>query len=118
MFSHSFMCLTIHQSIQPVIHPSVHSFIQFIKYLVSMLDTQWCPTLCDPIDCKSPGSSVHGLRQARILEWVPISFSRRSPPFRDLTWVSLIVGRFFTVCATREAQGQYTLICSCQYCHL
>ena len=40
---------------------------------------QSCPTLCDPVDCSLPGSSVHGIFQARILEWVAISFSRRSP---------------------------------------
>ena len=38
--------------------------------------TQSCPTLCDPMDCSRPGSSVHGISQARILEWVAISFSR------------------------------------------
>ena len=37
---------------------------------------QLCPTLCDPVDCSPPGSSVHGILQARILEWVAISFSR------------------------------------------
>ena len=37
---------------------------------------QSCPTLCDPMDCSPPGSSVHGILQARILEWVAISFSR------------------------------------------
>ena len=40
--------------------------------------TQSCPTLCDPMDCSLPGSSVHGIFQARILEWVAISFSRGS----------------------------------------
>ena len=39
---------------------------------------QSCPTLCDPMDCSLPGSSVHGILQARILEWVAISFSRGS----------------------------------------
>ena len=38
--------------------------------------TQWCLTLCDPMDCSLPGSSIHGVFQARILEWVAISFSR------------------------------------------
>ena len=38
--------------------------------------SQSCPTLCDPMDCSPPGSSVHGISQARILEWVAISFSR------------------------------------------
>ena len=40
--------------------------------------TQLCPILCDPMDCSLPGSSVHGIFQARVLEWVAISFSRRS----------------------------------------
>ena len=44
---------------------------------------QSCPTLCDPMDCSPPGSSVHGIFQARILEWVAISFSRGSSPPRD-----------------------------------
>ena len=39
---------------------------------------QSCPTLCDPMDCSLPGSSIHGIFQARTLEWVAISFSRRS----------------------------------------
>ena len=63
--------------------------------------TQSCPTLCDPLDCSLPGSS-HGIFQARVLEWVAISFSRGSSPPRDRTWVSRIVGRSFTIWATRE----------------
>ena len=63
--------------------------------------TQSCMTLCDPMDCSLPGSSVHGIDQARILEWVAISFSRRSSWSRDWTLVSHIVGRCFTVWATR-----------------
>ena len=39
---------------------------------------QWCPTLCDPMGCSLPGFSFHGIFQARILEWVAISFSRKS----------------------------------------
>ena len=52
-------------------------------------------TLCYPMDCSSPGSSVHGIFQARVLEWVVISFSRGSSQPRDLTWFSRIVGRHF-----------------------
>ena len=59
--------------------------------------TQSCLTLCDPMDCSLPGSSVHGIFQARVMEWVAISFSRGSSQPRDRTWVSLIVGRFFTM---------------------
>ena len=60
------------------------------------------PTLCHPMDSSQPSSSVHGIFQARILEWVAISFSRRSCQPRDRTRVSRIVGRRFTVWATRE----------------
>ena len=59
--------------------------------------------LCDPMDCNLPGSSVCGIFQARILEWVAISFSRGSSRPRDWTRVSCIVGRRFTIWATREA---------------
>ena len=65
---------------------------------------QPCPTLCDPMDCCPPGSSVHEILQARILEWIAIIVSRGSSLPRDWTWVSHIVGRFFTIRATSEAQ--------------
>ena len=64
---------------------------------------QSSPTLCDPVDCSLPGSSVHGILQARILEWVAISFPRGSSQPRDWTQVSHIAGRRFTLWATREA---------------
>ena len=64
---------------------------------------QSCPTLCDPMDCSLPGSSSHGILQARILEWVAIPFSRGSSQPRDQTQVSCIAGRCFTLWATREA---------------
>ena len=65
---------------------------------------QSCPTLCYSMDCTLPGSSVHGIFQARVLEWVAISFSRGSSRPRDQSQVSHIVGRHFTVWATREAK--------------
>ena len=65
--------------------------------------TQSCPTLCDPMDCSPPGSSVHGILQARILEWVAISFSRGSFWSRHQTQVSCIAGRCFNLWAAREA---------------
>ena len=64
---------------------------------------QSCPTLCIPMDCNLPGSSVHGILQARILEWVAMPFSRSSWP-RDRNWVSCIAGGFFTNGATRKAR--------------
>ena len=54
-------------------------------------------TLCDPMDCSPPGSSVHGIPQSRLLEWVAISFSKGSSQPRDQTWVSCIAGIFFTI---------------------
>ena len=58
---------------------------------------QSCPTLRHPIDCSLPGFSVHGIFQARVLEWVVISFSRGSSRPRDRTRVSCIVDRCFTL---------------------
>jgi len=55
------------------------------------------------MDCSPPGLSVHGILQARILEWVAIPFFRVSSRPRDLTHVSGMAGRFFTVRAIREA---------------
>ena len=52
--------------------------------------------------CSLPGSSVYGILQARILEWVAIPFSRGSSQLSDQTWVSCVVGRFFAIWATRE----------------
>ena len=64
---------------------------------------QSCPTLCNHMDCSLPGSSAHGILQARILQWVAIPFSRESSQPRDRTQVSHIAGGFFTLWATREA---------------
>ena len=66
---------------------------------------QSCPTLCDLMDCSLPGSSVHGIIQARMLEWVAMLSSRRSSRPRDWTCVSYLpalAGRFFTTSATWE----------------
>ena len=57
---------------------------------VKVLVAQSCPILCDPMDCSPPGSSVHGILQARTLEWIAIPFSRRSSQPRDQTQVSCI----------------------------
>ena len=69
----------------------------------AMLVAQSCLTLCSPMDCSLLGSSVPGILQARILQWVAIPFSKGSSWPRDQTWVSPIADRFFTVWATREA---------------
>ena len=70
--------------------------------LYSVKVTQSFPTLCDPID------SVHGILQARTLEWVAFPFSRGSSQPRDQNQVSCIAGRFFTSWATREAQEYWS----------
>ena len=64
---------------------------------------QSCPTLCNPIHCSLPDFSIHGIFQARVLEWVAFSFSRGSSRPRDQTQVFCIVGRRFTLWVTREA---------------
>ena len=74
--------------------------------LAVVLVTQLCPILCDPTDCTLPGSSVYGILQARILEWIAIPFSRGSFPPRDWTQVSCITGRLFTIWATGK-KGEY-----------
>ena len=71
---------------------------------------QSCLTLCDHMDCSLPGSSVHGIFHARILEWVAISFSRVSSGHRDRTWVSRTAGRCFNLWATREATREVYII--------
>ena len=77
---------------------------------VCVLVAQLCLTLCDPMDCRLSGSSVHEILQARILEWVAIPFSSRCSWPGDWIWISFIVGRFFTIWATKEGQGYITYI--------
>ena len=62
-----------------------------------MLAAQSCPTLYNPMDCSPPGSSVHEIFQARILEWVAVSLSRRSSQPRNQTWISCTAGIPFTI---------------------
>ena len=62
---------------------------------------QLCPTLCDPMDCSQPSSSVHGLLQARVLEWAVNPFSRVSSWRRNQTQFSRVAGSFFTIWPTR-----------------
>ena len=71
--------------------------------IVKVLVIQTCLTLCSPMDYSPPGSSIHGILQARILEWVAITLSRRSSWPWDWTQISCIAGGFFTIWATREA---------------
>ena len=82
---------------KPLIRTPLRAFL-FVFFRVCLV-TQPCPTLCNPLDCSLPGSSVLGIFQARTLEWVTISFSRESSWPRDQTCiscVSCIAGGFFT----------------------
>ena len=70
---------------------------------------QLCLTLCSPTDCSLLGSSVHGILQSGILEWVDVPFSRGSSWPRDRTLISCVAGRFFIIWAT----GKTSIILVC-----
>ena len=76
--------------LQGILWPRDQTHISYIGRRVHYHWATWksCLTLCDPRDCSLPGSSVHGILQARILEWVAIPSSSGSSPPRDWTWVS------------------------------
>ena len=82
----------------------------YIYTHIHMEVAQSCPTLGDPMNCSLPGSSIHGIFQARILESVAIAFSKRSSRPREWTQVSRVVGRRFTVWAAREMYSIVTQI--------
>ena len=84
---------TLPQPVSPSHFPISPTWTAKVKRVV----TQLCPALYNPMDCRLPGSSVHGILQTRILEWLAIAFSRGSSGPRDWTWVSCIAGRFFTI---------------------
>ena len=89
-------------------HPRTHTHTRQLHmtcmhtYCCCCFVTKSCLTLCEPMDCNPPDSSVHGISHARRLEWLAISFSRGSSPSRDQICISCIAGRFFTDWATRE----------------
>ena len=62
---------------------TIQSSVRYTEYAVLCFVAQLCPSLCDPMDCSLPGSSVQRILQARILEWVAIPFSRGSSQSRD-----------------------------------
>ena len=91
------------QQCEMYVFPSRDEEMSVFMHVYSMSVAQSYPTLCDPMDCSPPGSSVHGILQARVLKWVAIPFSRESSQPRDWIQVSCLAGRFFTIWATREA---------------
>ena len=74
------------------------------------LVAEWCPTLCDPVDCSPPGSSVPGISQARILQWVAISFSSRYSWPREQTCISCTGRWILSHWATKEAHDKW-IVC-------
>ena len=99
---------TVHILLKPGLENFDHYFASIWKWSLSSY-----PILCDPMHCSPPGSSIHGILQARVLEWVAISFSRGSSRPRDRTQVSCIVGRHFTIWATREVLASTWDECNC-----
>ena len=91
----------------------LHSVLFFPIH--GVLVAQSRPTLCDPMDHSLPSSFVHWILQARMLEWVAIPFSRGSSQPRDLTWVSRIGGRYFTIWATRLVLPIYSQVVFWEY---
>ena len=88
-------------------HIVVYGRDKLISFLWKTV-AQSCLTLCNPMDCILPGSSVHGIFQARILKWVAFPFSRGSSQPRDRTQVSWITGGFFIIWAPREVQEYWS----------
>ena len=106
--SHSYNTVCYH--CEPTLMSIHYYWLKSVLYIkVSKVAQLWL-TLCDPMDCSPPGSSVHGIFQARVLEWVAIPFSRGSSQPRDWTLVSSIADRCFPIWATREG------LCVVQFC--
>ena len=102
-------CALLSSPIEVVLYQSIYQYILNYIGVICDLVSKSCLTLCDPMDCSPPGSTVHEISQARILERVAISLSRRSSRPKGqiassaLQAVSYNSGGFFTDCATREA---------------
>ena len=104
MDARALLCLELYQELFTISYnhatTSAHSYPPAFVAM-SVLVAQLCPTLCDPVDCSLPGSSVHGILQARILEWIAIAFSRGSSWPRNLTQVSSISNCSCYVCRSK-----------------
>ena len=108
IYTHTCVCACMHVYKTP-----------YCVFEVKVLVDQSFLTLCDLMDRIPPGSSVHGILQARMLEWVAIPFSRGSSRTMDQIQVSCITGRFFTIGAMREAHYLYIYLCVLiMYVHL
>ena len=78
------------------------AFLTDISHLVGPESESVSPTLCNPMDCSTPGYSIPVILQARTLAWIAISFSRSSSQSRDRTRVSCSAGKFFTIKPLRK----------------
>ena len=96
LFSDSLLAVVLIIPQMCVLASGLYDKVKQRANMVYVLDAQWCPTLCDPVDCSPPGFSVLEILQARILEWVAIPFSRGPFISKDCTLVSHIAGIFFT----------------------
>ena len=95
---YSVTIIVISESISYIIERNLIWSGHIILFMhVNVLVAQLCPTLCNPMECSPPVSSIHEILQARILKWIAIPFFRGSSQCRDRTLVSCIVGRFFTI---------------------
>ena len=93
----SFLCYTVGSSwLLLFLFLNQHGRPCMHVHMLLLLNRFSCVWLCNPLDCNPPGSSVHGILQARILEWVAMPSSSDPFPPRDRALVSCIVGRFFT----------------------
>ena len=92
-----FAGLVSHSVLSSSLNSDFSALSSVYKSTCMWLFTQLCPILCDAMDCSLPGSSVHGILQARILEWVAMPSSRGSSQPRDRTQVSHVGGGFFTI---------------------
>ena len=84
---------------------------KFMEWIGCCLIAQSCLTLRDPMDCSPPGFSVYGISQARILEWVAISYSRGSSQPRDWNWSPALAGWFFTAEPQGKTLTEWTPVC-------
>ena len=81
--TYTYICMYTHIHTRMYTYVCIHTYTYTHTYTYNCIYirevAQSCPTLCDPMDYSLPGSSVHGIFQARVLEWVAISFSRDHP---------------------------------------
>ena len=94
-----------------VLDSGIQQIDSVYTYVCVCMCVQSCLTLCDPMDCYLPGSSVHGISQKRTLEWIAVSYSRGLSRPRDQSHISCLASRFFTTEPFGKAIYTYIYIC-------